>query len=177
MTAKRSARVLSTVAALVPLACGGGARPAPPPAPAVASPGCAAGILATTGTQLERQVRLDRPEADDPVLVGGDQGAFVALAGAVVEVCGNPGTRMQEPILTVRSWRLVSVDGMEAYTGTLHVVDGGGWTLDGVDLAGTSVPLTEVPSGLGMHAGRRVWVAGAWDGAVFAARSYGVLGG
>ena len=91
------------------------------------------------------------------------------LTGALVTVCGQPGSARSA--LVTEAYELRQVDGMEAYLGTLET------QADGLTLARGQgrlpLPLGRVPDVLARQTGERVWVAGVWEDGRFAVRSFG----
>jgi hypothetical protein len=103
-------------------------------------------------------------------LHGAGAAAVLQLSGALVTVCG-PAAGADRAGIAVAGFELRQVDGMQAYYGTVRVAHGRVLLESG---GRPPVPLGDVPDALRAAHGRDAWVAGAWHGAFFAVRSYGL---
>ena len=81
---------------------------------------------------------------------------------------GEPGGA-----LSVDTWELRQIDGMQAYFGRVEAA--GETILLGPGGERPPIPLDDVPNDLRRSGGRKAWVAGLWMAGAFSVRSFGIF--
>lgn len=127
------------------------------------------GTVGTRGTEGTTQAVI-RPSKGDAVRLTGPEAAQVAALGnALVTACGS----RSGDALSVSSFELRQVDGMQAYWGRI-VATGSSVALD-TGAGRAPVPLAGAPSEWAGQAGASVWVAGRWAGDAFEVQSHSAV--
>ena len=137
---------------------------------------CLTGRVFSVGTDFDPATILRLDSGEEARITGDQEDNIRVLNGTVMTVCGKLATdAIAERAIEVESFELLTVDGMNAYLGTLQEVDGS-WQIyhEGND---SPVTLSGVPEQLREAEDSLVWVAGAWVDEAFSVRSFGILGG
>jgi hypothetical protein len=143
----------------------------------MASPqSCLTGRVFSVGTDFDPATILRLDDEEETLITGGREEEIRVLSGTVMTVCGKLATDSRvESAIEAESFELLTVDGLNAYLGTLQEVDGS-WQIsrEGND---SPIILSGLPEQLREAEGSLVWVAGAWVDEAFSVRSFGILGG
>ena len=131
---------------------------------------CVTGIVGATGPDPFAETVLRRTGEGALVLGGAEAERLRLLVGAVVTACG---TLEADGGLSVDTWELRQIDGMQAYFGRVEAA--GETILLGPGGERPPIPLDDVPNDLRRSGGREAWVAGLWMAGAFSVRSFGIF--
>ena len=131
---------------------------------------CVTGIVGATGPDPFAETVLRRTGEGALVLGGAEAERLRLLVGAVVTACG---TSEADGALSVDTWELRQIDGMQAYFGRVEAA--GETILLGPRGERPPIPLDDVPNDLRRSGGREAWVGGLWMAGAFSVRSFGIF--